>query len=103
MNQDLDILTLGLAEAWEMFVVLNESSASEEYTKARWGVKIHFDIYEHLDNSFQQKSKSGKIHIRGQAYDKSDYNSELEVRKKIIKEWLLENVTQDEIFRPRGD
>lgn len=101
MNGDIDIMTMSLNEAWEMFVVMNDNPSSNEYMKARWGIKIHFDIYEHMDGSFQQKSKAGKIYIRGAAYDKSDYNSELEVRKKIVKNWLLENMKEENIFGPR--
>lgn len=101
MNNNIDILTLSLEEAWEMFIMLNSNTSSNEYTKARWGVKIMFDIYEHLNGAILQKMKVGKVHIKGKAYESSDFHSELEIRKKIIKNWLVENTSEEGIYRAR--
>ena len=67
MKQDLDILTLPLQDAWEMFIMLNENTNSNEYQKARWGTKILFDIYDHFNGAIMQKMKVGKVHIKGKA------------------------------------
>lgn len=101
MNQEIDILTLNLQEAWEMFLMLAENNTTE-YEKARWGIKIPFDIYDHFSGATTQKIKVGKINIKGKAYDSSDFYSELELRKKIIKEWLLENFTEEKLYTARG-
>ena len=49
MNQDqLDIRTLDIAEAYELFTTMNDESKAYEtiYKKARFGIKHRFDIYE---------------------------------------------------------
>lgn len=102
MKQDVDIMTLGLEDAWEMFVTLNEE-LDYIYEKARWGIKIKFDIYDYLNGAIQEKIKTGKVHIKGIAYESSDYYSELEIRKKLIKRWLLENYQEEEIWTMRGE
>lgn len=99
-NQDLDILTLGLPEAWNMYKIMADHD--EEYRKARFGVKIKFDINDYLKGRIMTKPKTGKALIRGKTCQLEDFETELEKREKIIKEWLVENYTEEELVKPRG-
>lgn len=97
-----DIMTMPLNEAWEMFVTMNDDVNSNTYLKGRWGNKIKFDIYDHLNNTFTHKGKVGKVIIRGKSVETSDYHSELEIRKKMIKDWLIENCKEKDLYEDRG-
>lgn len=101
MNQDLDILTLGLPEAWNMYKIM--SDRDEDYRKARFGIDIKFDINDYLKGRILTKPKTGKALIRGKTCSLEEFETELEEREKVIKSWLLENYTEDELIAPRGD
>lgn len=100
MNQDLDILTLGLNEAWNMYKIM--ASHDNSYKMARFGVNIKFDINDYLKGRIQTKPKSGRALIRGQTCKLEDFETELEEREKVVKEWLLENYQEEELTAPRG-
>lgn len=100
MNQDLDILTLGLPEAWNMYKIMADHDQS--YREARFGIRIKFDINDYLKGRILTKPKTGKALIRGHTCKLEDFETELEAREKIIKEWLVENYTEEDLISPRG-
>lgn len=100
MNADLDILTLGLPEAWNMYKIMTEHD--EEYRKARFGIKIKFDINDYLKGRILIKPKTGKALVRGKTFILEDFETELEEREKVVKDWLLENYTEEELIKPRS-
>ena len=96
MSQDVDFRSLGLEEAWNYFK--SEANMNEEaYRKARFGVDIMFDINEYLLGYIRIKGKTGQVIHRATSYNTEDFFTELEMRERIIKEWLIENLTPDEI------
>ena len=100
MNKnDIDILTLGLSEAWNMYKIMCEHD--NEYKKARFGMNIKFDINDYLKGRIITKPKTGKALIRGKAYHLEEFETELETREKVIKDWLVENYSEEELFSPR--
>ena len=99
-TNDLDILTLGLAEAWNMYKIMADHN--QEYRKARFGVNIKFDINDYLKGRILTKPKTGKALIRGKTCKLEDFETELEEREKIIKDWLVENYTEEDIATARG-
>lgn len=99
-SNDLDILTMGLPEAWNMYKMLSEHD--NEYNEARFGKKIRFDINDYLKGRILIKPKTGKALIKGKGYLLEDFETELEEREKIIKEWLIDNYTEEELVTPRG-
>ena len=99
-SEDIDILTMGLVDCWNMYKVM--TMRDDTYKQARFGVKIKFDINDYLKGRILTKPKSGKALIRGRTCELEEFETELEEREKLIKEWLLENCTEDEIIKPRG-
>lgn len=97
---DLDILTLGIAEAWNMYKIMAEHD--QTYRKARFGTNIKFDINDYLKGRIQIKPKTGKALIRGKTCDLEEFETELENREKLIKDWLVENYTEEDIAMPRA-
>lgn len=97
-----DVPTMSLNEAWRTFLLYNDNVTAPEYLYSRWGVKLKFDIYSHLSGAILIKPKTSKVHIKGQAFDASDYYSELELREKIMKRWLIANLKEEVLFTPRG-
>ena len=78
MNEQLDILTLGIAEAWSMFKIMGRGT--ESYRKARFGKEIKFDINDYIKGRIQIKAKTGKALVRGKQYNLEDFETELELR-----------------------
>lgn len=101
MTQDLDIRTLNIEEAWNTFKTEIKTHETE-YKQARFGIKIKFDINDYLKGRITIKAKTGKAYIRGGAYELEDFETELELRERIIKNWLIENFGDEEIATPRG-
>lgn len=101
MTTDMDIRTLSLQEAWNTFKTEIEMT-EKEYKEARFGVTIKFDINDYLKNRIAIKGKVGKAFIRGKSHSLEDFETELEKRERIIKDWLLENFGDIEIATPRG-
>lgn len=101
MTNDLDIRTLSLEEAWQTFKTEIQMDEAE-YRLARFGCDIRFDINDYLKGRIAIKGKVGKAFIRGCAYMLEDFETELENRERVIKEWLLDNFGDKEIATPRG-
>lgn len=101
MGVDLDIRTLDLREAWNFFKTEIETT-HEEYRKARFGIRVKFDINDYLKGRIIIKSKKGVAHIRGKMYDLEKFETELEERERTIKTWLLDNFGEEDIVTPRG-
>lgn len=88
--KELDIKTLSFEEAWEIFsleVDLLDSVCQD----VRFGVAIRFDIYHHINGYVQIKPKSEEVLIAGRMIPMADYHTELMLRERKMKEWLLEN------------
>lgn len=101
MSTDLDIRSMEFTEAWNMLkteISMNEAT----YKKVRFGITIKFDINDYIKGRITIKSKTGKAFIRGEAYELDEFETELEHREREMKNWLLENMTQEEIATPRG-
>lgn len=101
LTNDLDIRTLDLREAWNFFKT-EIAMEDETYRKARFGIKVKFDINDYLKGRIPVKAKTGKALVRGQAHKLEDFETELEVRERIIKDWLLQNFGEEELVSPRG-
>lgn len=99
-SEDIDLMTMGLPEAWNMYKIMSDKD--ELYRRARFGIKIKFDINDYLKGRITIKPKSGRAMIRGRNCSLEDFETELEDREKVIKEWLIENCTEEEPFTPRG-
>lgn len=92
---------MDFSEAWNVFKTESEM-ASDEYRQARFGVKILFDINDYLKGRISIKSKTGQAYIRGRTHKLEDFETELEVRERIIKGWLLDNYGEEDVVNPRG-
>jgi len=101
MSNNLDIRTLSLEEAWNTFKT-EIGMTEKEYRQARFGVSIRFDINDYLKGRIAIKSKTGKAFIKGSSYNLEEFETELEKRERVIKEWLLENFGDKEVATPRG-
>jgi hypothetical protein len=100
MNNDMEILTLGLTEAWSMFKIMN--NGDESYRKVRFGITIKFDINDYIKGRIMTKPKIGKALIRGKTYKLEEFETELESRERVIKQWLMVNYKEeDSMPKPR--
>ena len=68
---------------------------SQVYQKARYGVKMKFDLYFHIYGHLTIKTKTGILIYKGKSYDMSDYYTELEQRNILMKKWIRENTDTD--------
>lgn len=66
-------------------------------------MKIKFDINDYLKGRIITKPKVGKALIRGKTCKLEDFETELEEREKVIKDWLVENYQEEDIAKPRGN
>lgn len=94
----LDVRELSIEQAWHVFITEIDTQ-SREYQQARFGHRLKFDIYETFKGYFTIKPKTGKIYIRTKAYRLEDFHTEMEIREKQIKRWILENMGEEEIAR----
>lgn len=94
----MDIRTLTLDEAWEIFKTDIERN-NIIYKKVRFGISIAFDINLYFKGFIIIKGKSGKVFIGNQTYTAIELFTELERRERIMKKWLLENFGEQEIAR----
>lgn len=103
MVNELDIKTLSLEEAYELFISeVDKYRDSKIYGQIRFGIKIRFDIYDYLNGNIRVKHKSGKAIIKGRVYDMEDIYGEIEERNKEMKEWLVENIVEETFAKARG-
>ena len=100
MGERVDILTLGIEEAWNMYKGVQEEDPN--YAKIRFGISIPFDINDYLKGRMVIKGKIGKVIIRGIQQDLVDFETELELREKLIKAYLEEVMIGKEIKEPRS-
>lgn len=103
MSQEQDVRTLALEQAYEMFISEGDDGPSynDVYQEARYGITLKFDIYEHLQGHIQVRNKTGKVFIRGKAYDSDEFYTELEQRNKVIKAWLEEHTQAPQLTEVR--
>ena len=99
MDKGLEILTLGIKEAWNVYKIKIDND--EDYRKVRFGIKIKFDLNDYLKNRIVMKSKIGKVIVRGNTHNLTDFDTELEEREKIMKVWLENEMGDDDIISPR--
>ena len=100
MNE-LELRSMDFNESWNTFKTEVQDS-TKEYRLARFGININFDINDYLKGRVLIKSKTGKAFVRGRAFDLEDFETELEKRERIIKEWLITNFCDVEVATPRG-
>lgn len=96
-----EIRQMNLQEAWNTFKTEAEMT-DKEYIEARFGKNITFDINDYLKGRINIKSKVGKALIKGTAYDLEEFETELEIRERTIKDWLIKNFGDEEVALPRG-
>lgn len=97
-----DIIGLSFIEAWNYFK-LEADPSSDDYRKIRHGIGILFDIYRELKGLIIIKPKTGIVLLPGgKAYKLEDYYTELELREKKMKLWLMENSGDEEVANPRS-
>ena len=68
---------------------------NDHYTRIRYGIRIHFDIYAWLNKNYTLKEKTGIIFIQGNQYDLHQVYSEIEIRTSKCKQWLEDNLDSD--------
>lgn len=73
-----------------------------DYRKVRFGVNLHFDINDYLKGRIRIKGKQGIALVNGGSCNLATFESELEEREKIIKQWLIANCTEEDLVKPRG-
>lgn len=100
-HRDIEIAQLTLEEAWGVYKTECELG-SKEYHKIRFGINLKFDINDHFRNIFPRKTKTGLIMIKGQWYATEDYYTELELRERVLKDWLQTNMGREEVAKPWG-
>lgn len=105
MSSNLDYLQLGLEECWNIFKSegdLQETEYKQLYHLIRHGIGIKFDINIYLNGHIIIKPKTGKVFIRGHIYSSESLYTELEKRERLIKGWLIENLTNPGIVSKGG-
>lgn len=102
MVNDIDFRSMSFEEAWQFFKTESEMS-DPSYKAARFGISIMFDINEYIMGYIRVKGKVGKVYIRDKAYSSEDFFTELELREKEIKNWLLDNFSQPDIATAWSD
>ena len=100
-SNDMEIRKMSLEETWQMFKS-EVDIHSKIYEKIRFGVEVKFDINDYFANWFNVKPKTGTFFIRGEARKSENVFTELEIREKAMKQWLLENFGDDDFVSPRG-
>ena len=63
---------------------------------------MKLDINDYLKGRITIKPKVGLALIRGKAEKLETFETELEARERVIKEWLHENFGTEELSKPRG-
>lgn len=104
MNEDTDIDQLDIKESFYLLQqYLNHIGEKDEddqelyvnlpeiYKKARYGIKLKFDLYDYLNQAITIKQKTGKIQYRNENFDMSAFWTELEERNILMKKWLIDN------------
>lgn len=100
-DTDLEIRQMNFEEAWNTFKT-EIQMMQPEYQKARFGLGIRFDINDYLKGRITIKAKTGKAFIRGKSFELEEFETELEKRERIIKDWLLETFKEEEIATAQG-
>lgn len=96
-TNQLDVATLPLHDAWKLFMLQKGIQNTQEYRKARFGININFDINDALIGNIKIKAKSQEAIINRWKYNLEDYNTELENRERIIKEYLIEQLEPERL------
>lgn len=99
---DLNVMQMNIEEAWEVFKMLvrdMEEFDEESYKKARFGIRIKFDINEYTNKWIRVKTKKGIVLIRGKVYRSEDFWTEIEEREYLIKRWIIENIEDEEMAK----
>lgn len=102
MKLELEIVSMGMEEAFKMFVLKAERD-SMEYLRARFGTnrEYQFDIYDYFENNYSKKQKTGEIIIDNNVISKERFFTEIEEREKIIKRALLELYGDENFLKER--
>lgn len=101
MNEEqLKIRALSLEEAWNVFKTEAEMT-DQEYKQSRYGVEIKFDIYDYFMGNIIIKQKKGLVKIGNATYRLTDLYTELELRERIMKDYLEEAFQEDELVTSR--
>lgn len=101
MNEELDIKTLDIKECWNLFKTESEMTDTI-YREVRFGIQIAFDINDYLNGYINIKPKTGKCLIRGKSYPSETLHSELELRERAMKEYLVQVLVPQQTLTPRG-
>lgn len=102
MTKDLDILTMEFQDCWNVFKT-QIGMADKTYLDARFGISLKFDIYDYLSGNILIRGRAGKVQIRGLGTFKlTDFRTELEMRERLMKEFLIEELGNEEVATPRG-
>lgn len=102
MSDNIDIRTMDFDECWNFFKTEIDMK-DMIYRQVRFGNKLFFDINDYLKGRLQMKPKIGKVIIRGMVFDLGDFETELEVRERMMKNWLLENYGEKDIASARNE
>lgn len=101
-HTESDILKMDLEEAYHLFLIEKKNMESsddtdseetketkEVYKKARFGIRVRFDIHDYFNEIYTHKAKCAKVKIGGETYDREDFYTETEERETLIKNFLI--------------
>lgn len=77
-----------------------EEKLQDTYNKARFGIAIKFDLYDHLNGMICVKNKSGLAIYRTRTIPLTDYHTEIERRTITMKKWLKNNMLSNNGIKP---
>lgn len=96
------IKSLSIREAYNTFLLeVDDSEGETVKKKARFGIKIHFDLYEWLEEAMTIKLKKGVVIMHGRKYALSSILTEIENRNVLIKKYLLKKTGRNQLITPR--
>ena len=99
---NMEIITMSLKEAWELFKIIRNEDDTDTYKKIRYGIDELFDINDYLKGRMIIKPKSGVALLRGKPMSLGTIDTELEKREKLMKQYINDNTQDVQITRPRS-
>lgn len=108
MNIDAErVLGLDLESSYKLLNIqilewdTTEKKKVEVYDKARYGIKLKFDIYNLFTKNYSEKVKSHSVIVEGKTHKLQDFYTEIEKRETLIKKTILDTLEEPELASPR--
>lgn len=102
MNQlEKDIRAMSFKDAYNFFMSIEEVENEEIYERIRYGFIISMDIHDYFSNNYFKKSKTHIIIYGGQQYLQQDVNTDIEMRIRALKNYLLTRFNEGSLSKSR--